>query len=94
MTPKFRGVAEKLKKLQHHLDHEAGKLDARIDQTMARSHGVFEKSHKTVAQSHEHLDGIDDFLTDLEKSNAGPPLDDSSPESAPRSTEVATRKGT
>lgn len=97
MTPKFRGIGERLKKLQHHLDDQAGKLDEKITATEERSVGVFANAHKNLDAAHKNLADVDHLLDDIERSNQGPPLDDSLNGSAasaagPRSTEVA-RKG-
>lgn len=87
MTPKFRGVTDALKKLQHNLDADASKLLERIESADARRDTVFKKSQDTVAAAHGTLDGIDSFIDELERTNAGP-LED-----APRSSEVARRQG-
>lgn len=92
MTPKFRGVSEALAKLRHSLDHDADKLVKRIEDADARRDAVFAKSHKTLDTAHQGLDDINKFIDDLERSNQGPPLDDSaSGSSGPRSTEVAEK---
>jgi len=87
MTPKFRGVGEALKKFQHNLDADASKLMERIEGADHRREAVFTKSHAALADANASLDEVDTFLSDLEKTNAGPPLDDS-----PRSSEVAQRQ--
>jgi hypothetical protein len=81
MTPKFKGVASALAKLQHNLDADATKLTARIDSADQRRETVFAKSHASVAAAHAELDGIDDFITELDKTNAGP-LDGQGPRSS------------
>ena len=81
VTPDFKGVAGKLAKLQHNLQHDSEKLSERIDSADQRRETVFAKSHATVDATHRELDGIDNFLSDLEKTNAGP-LDGQGPRSS------------
>lgn len=85
VTAKLRGVAERLKKFHHGLDHEADKLDKRISATEQRAGNVFAQSHANLDAAHQVLDGVDEYLTEIEKTNS--PLDDS--KDAPRSTTVA-----
>lgn len=72
MTPKFRGVASAFAKLQHNLDHDAEKLTAKIETADARRQAVFAKSHEKLDATHKELDGIDEFLEAMDKTNAGP----------------------
>lgn len=72
MTPKFKGVAERLAKLQHNLDHDAGKLMARIDAADTKRETVFAKSNATVDAAHGQLDDIDSFVEELDRANASP----------------------
>lgn len=95
MTPKFRGLGERMKKLQHNLDHEAEKLDARITATEARGTDVFAKTHKSIDGAHVNLDEIAEVLDAIEGTNSGdrPTTRDSSNGSdASRSSEIATRR--
>lgn len=86
MTPKFKGVAKALALLQHNLDSDAEKLAARIGQADSKREEVFAKSHRTVSAAHAELDGIDKFLEDLDKTNAGPL------EGQPRSSDIMAQE--
>lgn len=93
MTPKFRGIAERLKKLQHNLNADAESLDARINAAEQKSKNVFAKSNASIDGAHRSLDEVDHFLNELEKSN-GPPSDSDSESGShelPRSSTIAAR---
>lgn len=89
LTPKLRGVTERLRRLQYDLETDADKLTSRIEAADARRETVFKKSHETVAQAHASLDEVDQFITELDRSNSGNPLENESP---PRSSEVGLRQ--
>lgn len=93
MTPKLRGVRASMDKLRHALEHDADKLASRIEAADARRVATFEASHSAVAAVERDLKEVEEFVSDLEKSNGGP-LDDSSNSVvhlSPRSSEVASR---
>ena len=91
MTPKIRGVRASMDKLRHSLNADAEKLAARIEEADAKRVAVFDASHGAVAAVERDLKEVEDFVSELEKTNGGPTLDDSGESSAPRSSEVAQR---
>lgn len=94
MTPKLQGMAHRMKMLQHNLETDAAKLDARITETELRSKKVFDKSHQTVDGAHANLTEIDKVLDAIEGSNSGVPIsrESSNGSEAPRSSEIATKR--
>lgn len=71
MTPALRGVPAALDKLRHKLDAEAEKLANRIEGANVRSDNAFAKSHKILDSADEGLKEIEQYVTDLERSNSG-----------------------
>lgn len=95
MTPKLRGVRASMDKLRHALETDADKLSSRIQAADARRGAVFEASHGVLDGVERDLKEVEDFVTDMEGSNGGPPTSADSSESSeqprPRSSEVAGR---
>lgn len=96
MTPKLRGVRASMDKLRHALETDAEKLSARIEKADAKRSAVFDASHGVLTSVERDLKEVEDFVSDMEKSNGGPQLDDSEESSnvtelPPRSSEVASR---
>jgi hypothetical protein len=86
MTPRFRGVTQALSKLQHDLDYDADKLMRRIADADTRRERAFAKSHGAVDAASNTLAEIEEFVSDLERTNAGP-LED-----APRSSDIMSER--
>lgn len=91
MTPKLRGVRASMDKLRHALEADADRLAARIETADAKRVAVFDASHGVLSGVERDLKEVEDFIDEMEKTNGGPTLDDSSESSAPRSSEVAQR---
>jgi hypothetical protein len=72
MTPKFKGIADRMAKLRFNLDADAEKLAEKIDHVDAKRVTVFDKSHKTVDGAHQELEGIDQFIDELDRTNDPP----------------------
>lgn len=92
MTPKLRGVRASMDKLRHALEHDADKLATRVEAADARRVAAFDASHGVIATVERDLKEVEEFVSELEKSNGGP-LDESksSVVHLPRSSEVASR---
>lgn len=84
MSLKLRGVTDALAKLHHDLDLQAEKLTGRISTTQDRGNAVFAQAHKRLDGAASDLDQVDKLLSDLENTNGGPTLDDSSESSEPQ----------
>jgi hypothetical protein len=82
MSVKLRGVTAALAKLHHDLDLQAEKLTDRIVNTQDRGNAVFASAHKRLDSAAQDLAEVDKLISDLENSNGGPTLDDSSESSA------------
>jgi hypothetical protein len=92
MTPKLRGVRASMDKLRHALEVDAEKLTTRIESADAKRNAVFTASHGVLDGVERDLKEVEDFMSDMEKSNGGPTLDGSEESSSvPRSSEVASR---
>lgn len=72
MTPKFKGVADAMKKLAHELDADAEALLGKVERTHARRRAVFGKANERIDGAHAELGAVDGYLDEIEKSNAGP----------------------
>jgi hypothetical protein len=78
MSLKLRGVTASLARLHHNLDLHAEKLESRIADAQQRGDAVFAQAHKRLDDAGRDLAEVDKLLSDIEQSNGGPILDDSS----------------
>jgi hypothetical protein len=81
-------------KLRHALEQDADRLATRIETADAKREAVFEASNSVLAAVERDLKDVEEFTAEMEKSNGGPTLDDSSESSKVvglRSSEVASR---
>jgi hypothetical protein len=83
MSMKLRGLTSSLAQLHHDLDAQAEKLTDRIAVTKDRGAAVFAQAHKRLDGAAQDLAEVDKLLSDLENTNGGPILDDSSESSVP-----------
>ena len=81
VTPKFRGIASAMAKLQHDLDVDATQLMSKVQGADERRKTVMPKAQAAVASASVELDGIEEWLTEIEQTNAGP-LDGQGPRSS------------
>lgn len=91
MTPKLQALPKALGMLRHSIEHDADKLYDRISQVEERKTRAFTRSHGILDVTEKGIGEVEQFVEELEKAtNAGPPLDDSSPssEQGPRSSEL------
>jgi hypothetical protein len=72
MIPKLRGVLSAFDKLKHAVETDAEKLAQRIEGVDARRGAAFAKSNATLDAAEVGIKAIEDFVTELERSNAGP----------------------
>lgn len=86
MSVKLRGATAALAKLHHDLDLQAEKLTGRIATTQDRGNTVFAQAHKRLDGAASDLDEVDKLISDLEGSNGGPTLGDSSESSEPHAS--------
>lgn len=77
MTPKFRGLASTLAKLQHDLDADAQKFLDRASSIQERKGPAFKKMHAQLDGVEATINDVETFGNELEASNGGPILDDS-----------------
>lgn len=97
MTPKLGEALEALKKLRSFAEFEGEKLTKRItDEATPLLVDTFKGAHVAIDGLHAGVNDIIDFCEELKQvgSNGGGPLDTSSEQSgqsAPRSSEVATK---
>lgn len=91
MTSNLRGTLESLKKLKSYVDDESVKLDAVIAEAVVEVPVAFKAAHDTVSGMRGTVNEINEYLSELKKSNGGDPLDDfkSNVTSLPRSSDVA-----
>ena len=78
MSIKLRGLTAAIDKLHHDLDAQAEKLMTRVATTQDRGATVFAQVHKRLDGAAKDLDDVNNLLSDLENTNGGPSLDDSS----------------
>ena len=72
VTPKLKGIAGAMAKLQHGLDDRADKLLARIESADQRSDAAFKKAHGTLDAAEAAVADVEEFVAGLEGSNGGP----------------------
>lgn len=81
MTPKFKGVADAMKRLAHELDADSENLLNAIDQIHNKRKTVFAKAKDRVASAQADLVAVDGYLDQIDASNGAPagsgPLPDS-----------------
>jgi hypothetical protein len=61
-----QGLSEKLKKLKHDVEHDAGKLAARIDNVSTRKDAAFSKGHQFLDGVDTNIGEVEQFVTELE----------------------------
>lgn len=86
MTPKFRGVATMLDRLQLSLDTRAQKLYDRAQKIEARVDAPFAKAHQQLDQAEKALDQVESFVAANLGANGGDPTGDDSQESSGQKT--------
>lgn len=69
-----QGLSEKLKKLKHDVEHDAGKLAARVDAVSNRKDAAFSKGHQYLDATEANIGEVEQFVKDLEEAvgNGGP----------------------
>lgn len=77
-TPKLQGLAKAMAMLEHNLEDGACKLLTKIESVEARGVAAITKGHKKIDGKAALVDEIESYVTALEGSNGGDPLDDSS----------------
>ncbi len=94
MLPAVRGLASSLAKLKSAVEDDAKRLQSRIDTAAVRADRAFQGSHGALDALEGGVKEVEDFISGLERSNGGDPLDSSEEPSnvsklPPRSSEVA-----
>lgn len=81
-TPKLQGLAKAMAMLEHTMEDGAGKLLAKIESVGARGEAALSKGHTKIDGIAGRVAEVEEFVTALEGSNGGGPLDDSAGTSA------------
>jgi hypothetical protein len=92
-TPKLQGLAKAMKMLESDLEDGAGKLLAKIEAVNDRGLIAIAKGHVKVDAKAGLVAEIESFVTALEGSNGGDPLEDSSNTSDQSQPEQLTVNG-
>lgn len=91
-TPKLQGLAKAMAMLEHDMEDGAGKLLAKIEAVGARGVAALSKAHQKIDGKATIVDEIESYVTALEGSNGGDPLDGSSVTSDPSAASAAPAK--
>ena len=76
-TPKLQGLAKAMAMLEHNMEDGAGKLLAKIESVGQRGEAALAKGHTKIDGIAGRVAEVEEFVTALEGSNGGDPLDDS-----------------
>lgn len=82
MARDMRSLASAVAMFKHESDVEAEKLFDRMDGVRVRRDRALGKTHAHIDAEERSIGDVESFVADLERSNGGPPLDDSPPPSA------------
>jgi hypothetical protein len=91
--PKLQGLAKAMKMLESDLEDGAGKLMAKVEAVGSRGIAALAKGHQKVDAHAGVVGEIESFVTALEGSNGGDPLDGSSDTSGQSQPEKLTVNG-
>lgn len=82
MTPKLQGALQALEMLKHDADNDADEIVARVADLQTRRKAAKNKTHGALDKTANSLGDIEEFVSALEGSNGGPPLQESADSSA------------
>lgn len=77
-TPFLQGLTKKMDMLEHDLERDAQGLSTKIDSVGARGKAAMAKGHARMDGVASRIDEVDKFVSEIEGSNGGDPLDGSS----------------
>lgn len=76
--PNLRGLTKAMEMLEHNLELDAGGLIAKIQTVGARGKAAITKGHTRIDNVSGRIGEVEKFVTAIEGSNGGDPLDGSS----------------